>query len=132
VQDLNSPVYSEFLRRFRERVAATGRAPLVFAGGHDHSLQVFDGREPTDPAHVLVSGAGSKLSPVSSAEGLRFAASRPGYMTLIFHESGELDLFVTAGDPELQPCKGEEAARAACMREGEAAFETVYSARLKP
>lgn len=132
VQDLDSPVYSDFLGRFRERVASAGRRPLVFAGGHDHSLQVFDGLDPTDPAHVLVSGAGSKLTRVSAAEGLRFAASRPGYMTLVFRTSGELDLFVTAGDPELQPCDGEEDARTACMRRGVAAFESVYSARLAP
>lgn len=132
VQDLDSPVYADFLRRFRQRVAAAGRRPLVFAGGHDHSLQVFGGLDPTDPAHVLVSGAGSKLTRVSAADGLRYAASRPGYMTLIFRVSGELDLFVTAGDPELQPCGGEGDARDACMGRGVAAFESAYSARLAP
>jgi len=131
VQDLDSPVYSDFIGQFRERVAAAARRPLLFAGGHDHSLQVFRGDGPTDPEHILVSGAGSKLTRVSAAEHLRFAASRPGYMTLVFRTSGELDLFVTAGDPELQPCRGDEAARAICMRRGIAAFETVYSAVLR-
>lgn len=132
VQDLDSPVYAEFIRQFRERVAAAGRRPLLFAGGHDHSLQVFGDRGPTDPAHVLVSGAGSKLTRVSASEGLRFAASRPGYMTLIFRTSGALDLFVSAGDPTLQPCRSDESAREDCMRRGTAAFETVYSAKIRP
>lgn len=132
VQDLDSPVYSDFIGQFRERVAAADRRPLLFAGGHDHSLQVFRGDGPTDPEHVLVSGAGSKLTRVSAADGLRFAASRPGYMTLVFRTSGELDLYVTAGDPELQPCRGDDTARATCLRRGIAAFETVYSAVLRP
>lgn len=132
VQDLDSPVYAEFIRQFRERVVAAGRRPFLFAGGHDHSLQVFGDRGPTDPAYVLVSGAGSKLTRVSAAEGLRFAASRPGYMTLVFRTSGALDLFVTAGDPALQSCRGDEATRTDCMRRGTAAFKTVYSTEIRP
>ncbi len=47
VQDLNSAVYADFIEAFRNVVRATGRRPLVFAAGHDHSLQVFEAVEPT-------------------------------------------------------------------------------------
>jgi hypothetical protein len=128
VQDLRSPVYGDFIDSFRERVRASGRRPLVFAGGHDHSLQVFGESEATDPVVSLVSGAGSKLSPVSRADGLRYAAARPGYMALVFRKDGGLDLFVSAGSAQHLLCPEQAAARSACMREGSAAFDTVYSA----
>ena len=131
VQDLNSPVYDGFIRSFRQVVRESGRRPFAFAGGHDHSLQVFEGVTRTDPSYSLVSGAGSKLSPVSDADGLRYAASRPGYMTLFFRAGGGLDLFVTAGSPDHLACRGSDRVRARCMREGVDAFETVYSATLE-
>lgn len=131
VQDLDSPVYGGFIGSFRRVVRDSGRRPLVFAGGHDHSLQVFEGLTRTDPRHSVVSGSGSKLTPVSEAEGLRYAASRPGYMTLFFRTGGRLDLFVTAGSPEHLSCPAGDRARARCMRAGVVAFETVYSAILR-
>jgi hypothetical protein len=128
VQDLNSPVYKDFIRRFRLRVDAVGRPPLVWAAGHDHSLQVFGGSFEDDPVHVLVSGAGSKLTTVTSLEGLRYAASRPGYRMLVFRKDDSVNLFVVAGSADHLLCPGDdEAARATCMDEGLAAFETVYS-----
>jgi len=127
VQDLNSPVYRDFLRRFRLRVSAVDRPPLIFAAGHDHSLQVLDGTYEGDPVHILISGSASKLSPVSSIEGLRYAAARPGYMMLVFGKDGRLSLFVVAGNPDHLLCTGDETARSACMGEGLEAFETVYS-----
>lgn len=128
VQDLNSPVYRDFIRRFRLRVMAAGRPPLIFAAGHDHSLQVLAGTFEGDPVHILISGAASKVSPVSQIEGLRYASSRPGYMMLVFGKDGRLSLFVVAGSPDHLLCPdGDEAERSACMEEGLTAFETVYS-----
>lgn len=128
VQDLNSPVYRDFLRRFRLRVMEAERPPLIFAAGHDHSLQVLEGTFEGDPVHILISGSASKLSPVSQIEGLRYASSRPGYMMLVFGKNGRLSLFVVAGSPEHLLCPdGDEAERSVCMEEGLTAFETVYS-----
>lgn len=131
VQDLDSPVYGGFIASFRRVVRETERRPLVFVGGHDHSLQVFEGIARTDPRYSLVSGAGSKLTAVSEADGLRYAASRPGYMTLFVREGGGLDLFVTAGSPDHLLCPARDGDRARCMREGVDALETVYSATLR-
>ena len=130
VQDLSSAAYGDLIEALEETIRAAGRRPLVFAGGHDHSLQVFEATEPTKPMFGLVSGAGSKLSPVSKADGLQYAASRPGYMMLVFREDGGLELFVTAGAPAYLLCPGAKSARSACMRDGVAAFETVYSIRI--
>lgn len=131
LQDLNSPIYRDFRRRFRLRVADVGSPPLIFAAGHDHSLQVLEGTYENDPVHILISGAGSKLSPVSDIEGLRYAAARPGYMMLVFGKDGRLNLFVVAGSPDHLLCKGDEETRSICMEEGLAAFESVYSGVLR-
>lgn len=131
IQDLNSPVYRDFVRRFRLRVREVGRPPLVFAAGHDHSLQVLAGQFEDDPVHILISGAGSKVSPVSDIEGLQYAAAAPGYMMLVFGKDGHLNVFVVAGDPERLLCSGDEAERSTCMEEGLEAFDTVYSGVLR-
>ena len=130
VQDLNSPVYAEFLDRLRATFRRTSRPPLVFAGGHDHSLQVMAGQEVYDPVHVLVSGAGSKLTGVTAAPGLRYAAARPGYMTLVVRRDGAMDLFVTAGDPGRLECTGSGPELRECMSAGVDSVEIVHSETL--
>jgi len=112
VQDLNSSPYRAYLQDLREAFLGAGR-PLLFAGGHDHSLQVHQGGEdPSAPRWSLVSGAGSKLSPVSEVPGILYGAVRPGYMKVVFRTDGGAELFVT-----------EEGA-------GET-FSVTYSARLR-
>lgn len=115
VQDLSSAVYTEFRAQLDSAFAEAGRPPLVFAGGHDHSLQVIDGRGPWAPVTSLVSGAGSKLSSVAEHEDLRFSAARPGYMSLVLRWNGAVDLYV---------------ATATSSADGPAAVEVVYSERL--
>jgi hypothetical protein len=129
LQDLTSRPYRDLetgLRRIFERHGP----PLVFVGGHEHSLQVIRGIEPTDPRHNLVSGAGSKLSAIGSVEGMLFAQSAPGYMRLVIERNGRMSLFVEAGPPEYLSCPESEPDRTTCMTEGVAAFQTVYSGRL--
>ncbi len=130
VQDLNSSVYSELLDGIREAFRRTGRPPLVFAGGHDHSVQVLDGLTPNEPVAIVVSGAGSKSTPVADVEGLRYAASSPGYVTLFILRSGAVDLVVTAGDPERLACPAANDARVSCMERSVASFRPLYSRRL--
>lgn len=131
VQDLNSPAYGSFRDRMRVTFQRTDRIPLVFAGGHDHSLQVLDGLQPGDPRNILVSGSGSKLSTISDTTGLRFGAVRPGYMSLVFRRDDTVDLFVTAGDPGRMLCPDSvDDQLTECMREGVASYEVVYSETL--
>lgn len=144
VQDLNSPIYNRFLDRMHETFRALDRAPLIFAAGHDHSLQVLDPTTPEGPRTVLVSGAGSKLTDLAASPLLRYAATKPGYMTLIFRANQAVDLYVFAGDEtEGLIVRGEEEPEPVCeeVPEGErefcaerhaAAVNLVYSERLAP
>lgn len=131
VQDLNSPIYSDFLTRMHATFVAADHRPLIFAAGHDHSLQVFDPRTPEGPQTVLVSGAGSKLTDLTVSPLLRYAASRPGYMTLIFRSNEAVDLYVVTSDESDPTCPSEpEAERLSCMEAGVLAMSVVYSERL--
>lgn len=130
VQDLNSPAYSDFLDRLRRTFRDTDKPPLIFAGGHDHSLQVMAGEQVFDPVHNLVSGSGSKVTSVTNAPGLRYAAARPGYMMLVFRKNDAVDLFVVAGDPGRLRCTGESNELAECMRAGVDSMDVVHSETL--
>lgn len=130
VQDLNSTVYEELLRRLRTIFESHGKPPLVFAGGHDHSLQVIRGNGDYAPRFSLVSGAGSKLSGIRNAPGLAWGAHRPGYMMLVFRNDDAVDLFVVAGDSDALSCDVPEGELEACMTEGANSFEIAYSVSL--
>jgi len=131
IQDLNSPIYRNFLTRLDGAIAASGRPPLIFAGGHDHSLQVFAGEGPTEPRYSLVSGGGSDASDVGQVPGLVFGASRPGYMMLVFRTDDSVALYVKAGSVDWLSCdQPDDLGREACMNEGAKAFEMVYSTTL--
>jgi len=78
-------IMSSANRRMRDslRSAFSGRPPLAFVAGHDHSLQVLRGGEDVD--YLLVSGAGSP-SRVSCAVRMResyyVSARSAGFMRL--------------------------------------------------
>jgi hypothetical protein len=130
VQDLNSTVYAELLAGLRRAFAAAERPPLVFAGGHDHSLQIFEDDSPATPRYSVVSGAGSKLSAIHEQPNLAWGASRPGYMMLVFRRDDAVDLFVFAGHPDYRQCAGSEAETATCLETGKNAFGVAYSATI--
>jgi len=87
VQDLASGRYSDMLAGIRSAIYESGSVPLVFAAGHDHSLQVIRTTEPGDPAFQLISGSASRLTPAGRTEGTRYAATRYGYMRIDFDAS---------------------------------------------
>lgn len=134
VQDLNSPIYDDLLDEMQASFRTVERRPLIFVGGHDHSLQVMDPATEDDPLHILVSGAGSKLSDLAATEHLRYAATRPGYMAVVFRRDRAVDLFVVAADAaEEGLCAGTVGPeREACVARGAAAMHLVYSERLVP
>ena len=130
VQDLNSPAYLDLLAGLRRTFEASRKPPLVYAGGHDHSLQVLTGAGDFDPRFVVVSGAGSKVSSIQMGPGLVWGGSQPGYMMLVFRKDDGVDLFVVGGDKQRLLCEGSDDVVAECMAEGTNAFEIVYSASL--
>lgn len=130
VQDLNSPPYDELLAGLRQTFDASKKPPLIYAGGHDHSLQVLSGAGEFDPRFVLVSGAGSKSSSIRMEPGLVWGSSQPGYMMLVFRKDDAVNLFVMTGDDRYRSCTGSEAAIGQCMKDGIASYRVAYSASL--
>jgi hypothetical protein len=131
VQDLNSPVYRE-LQGGLENLFEEIRRPLIYAGGHDHNLQVIELDRPNRPQWTLVSGSASKTSDVGPSEGMRYGADLPGFMRLLFRTDGAIELHVYAAPVEYQHCgdvEGEDVAT--CMTEGPAKYEEVFSSQLR-
>jgi hypothetical protein len=96
--DATSESYGRYVQSiFR---AARPLVPLIYAGGHEHSLQVH---RDILGAYYLVSGAGSaryvdRVWPDMGT--MMMASARPGYMRLDATEDGSHDLTVLAIDGE--------------------------------
>ena len=73
LQDLNSLPYRELKDKLTAMFAKHG-APMLWAGGHDHALQVIRNTEPTQPQWAIVSGAASKC-PSRPTDGSRSSSS---------------------------------------------------------
>ncbi len=75
-------------REMRDGIADAIRParPIVYAAGHDHSMQVFEGAEGSEAEFFLVSGRGAadKESLVGRDSSTLYAASVPGFMILDF------------------------------------------------
>ena len=122
VQDLDSRPYASLKRTLMQAFSEEGR-PDVFAGGHDHSLQVF-GASAFGATRGLVVGSASKLTGVGGAVGMLFARSEPGYAKVLVHRDGTLRVEVDAAPREVLACPAESGA--ACVEEGVDAYRTVW------
>ena len=99
--------YSKHYRAMQADLATAfsgyrGARPLIFAGGHDHSLQVLARRQPSDVwDYVLVSGAASvdKLTAVTHGPDTMFAHLAHGFMTLDVYSDGRVLLRVIESEP---------------------------------
>lgn len=130
LQDLNSVPYREFTTSLLEAFRAG--PPFIWAGGHDHNLQVIRHEALGEPRWSLVSGSGSKVSRVGHIEGMQYRHAAPGYMKLFMRRDGTVELFVVAapGRSSLS-CLGEGEALRECMTKTVAGFETTFGARLR-
>lgn len=105
-QDFSGPGNAEMreaLATTMATAASRGATPLLYAAGHDHSLQVFEGR--IGPRWTVVSGLGSssKASEVRHDHWTRFAHSdttRPGLMEVDFTRDGHARLAVYEWSPQ--------------------------------
>lgn len=131
LQDLSSLPYRSLTKAFEAAFAV--HQPLIFAGGHDHNLQVIEGQGGVEPKWMLVSGAGSKKDDVGTIKGMRFRHSASGYMRIMFHRDGHVDAFVIAapGDETGRCIDADLQAREKCMVLTANTFGNVYSFRLK-
>ena len=130
LQDINSLPYRE-LRDHFARIFEKYSAPLVWAGGHDHAVQVIRGADRRDPVFTIVSGAASKLSEVEATSGTIYHSGDPGFVRLVEMKNGAVLVFAVAADDAFLVCEGPADNRTQCLEAGQRAFQTRYSARLK-
>jgi hypothetical protein len=83
VQDLIEPGYREMVRVLSNVLAEY--PPLAMVGGHDHSLQILDGGD--EARLVVVSGAASRVSGVTSLESTLFAHAHLGFVVFDFYQA---------------------------------------------
>jgi Calcineurin-like phosphoesterase len=86
-QDITNPPYQRLIAALND--ALTSESHVIYAAGHEHSLQVFQGLS-KGPEYQLVSGAAnaSKISGVGHNEQTLFALSRAGLMQLSRYPEG--------------------------------------------
>lgn len=101
-QDLQGPRNQEFRRRLQAALQES-RRPVIYASGHEHSLQVLQG----DGAigYLLVSGAGAekKGTKVGHGDNTLFAHAHPGFMELEVLADGRIYLRVFEPNAAGQP-----------------------------
>jgi hypothetical protein len=83
VHDLDAQRYREMLARLRPVFG--GAPPLVYAAGHDHNLQVIEGRG--DAGTLVVSGAASpgNVTTVTAIARTLYAHAHAGFLVLDFY-----------------------------------------------
>lgn len=65
-----------------------GHQDLIYASGHDHSLQYFKKERKNERQHYIVSGAGTATDFVAKGRGAAFAAQRKGFATVSYYSDG--------------------------------------------
>lgn len=131
VQDASSGPYGALIDSMRA-VFRRGTPPLVWASGHDHSLQLLAGTEPGDPRWTVVTGSASKLDEVAGAPGMVVGGSWPGFTELFLMRDGSVQIRVMAGQADAQACPASEGPLLdQCMRAGEDGIRPVLSRRLR-
>jgi hypothetical protein len=93
-QDLSAPGYAHMVKALRESLAL--RPPLLYASGHEHNLQVFDGKRGGGPSYLLVSGAGifGGTSPVARLKETLDASAGAGFQRVEVMSGGRVRLTV--------------------------------------
>ncbi len=99
-QDFNASAYRTMVDDIEGAFSRRGSSEglLLFAAGHEHSLQVLEGNLVD---YVLISGSAAKTSPVSHGDDTLFAHLHTGFMVVDFMESGSVLLRV------IEPEEGE-------------------------
>ena len=128
LQDLNSPPYRR-LRAEMGRLFRDVRQPLLWAAGHEHSLQLIEADRTDEPRWSMVSGSASKITHVETTPGMRYRMSAPGYFILIARTDGSVETVAVAAPVEEADCT-EAPDRAACMAAGVDAFQPRFQQRL--
>ncbi len=83
-QDLANSTYKDLRNLMLNQANTIG--DVIFAAGHDHSLQYWD----LDQQHFIVSGAGSKTSAAKTGNGALFTYGGYGYAQLNYYPDGQV------------------------------------------
>ncbi len=83
-QDIKHPVYTEMVNAITQAIEEYEN--VVYAAGHEHSLQYF----PFSKNHHIISGSGSKVTHVGNTKQLGFGAERIGLARLSYYENGDV------------------------------------------
>jgi hypothetical protein len=83
VGDLIEPTYHEMVGVLSAALAEN--PPLAMVGAHDHSLQILDGGD--EARIVVVSGAASEVTRVTSIERTLFAHAHLGFIVFDFYQA---------------------------------------------
>jgi len=88
-QDITNPPYMRFIDGLNKSLNTSSK--VVYAAGHEHSLQLFEGLN-TGPNYQIVSGAAnsSKVSGVGHNDHSLFAVSKEGLTQLSLYPEGLL------------------------------------------
>ena len=102
-QDTHGEDYTDMIDQLNGAFSVADKTSLlIYAAGHDHSLQVLEGHTAD---YLLVSGAGSyeKKSPVTNGKNTLFAHEHTGFMVIDFLENTNVLLRVVEdGNKEVQ------------------------------
>lgn len=125
VQDLNSTPYRQWIALVRSVLRDSAR-PVVYAAGHDHALQVVSDTSLTAPLLHILSGSGSKLSPIQPVADVlnHVTAGLPGFVRLEFLTDGTRQFQVVAVCADAPP-------RQAPLCRGSGDVQTIYAEALR-
>lgn len=84
IEDIPHKRYRQYIRVVLD--ASKDNKDLVYAAGHEHSLQLFQKHN----KHFIVSGAGSKSSYARKGKGAAFVHITKGFSKLDIYENGEM------------------------------------------
>jgi len=96
VGEIAHPVAQNAIKALTQQLA--GMDKVIYAAGHDHSLQLFEFDNGGKEQVALVSGAANhnKISPVGQAKDNIFALSSIGFMVLdVYQNSSELKVYTS-------------------------------------
>ncbi|WP_066627243.1 metallophosphoesterase family protein [Labilibacter marinus] len=93
-QDIAHPVYQDMVNQITK--ALYEYDDMVYIAGHEHNLQFHQ----QETVHHIISGAGSKTSPVINNSSSKFAQAQKGYAKLLYYANGNVWLqFFTVENP---------------------------------
>ncbi len=102
VQDISHEKYRELTENINTKALQLG-VNVIFAAGHEHSLQYFEDKD----LRYIISGSGSKKTYTAKGGDADYAREARGYAKIIFYEDNEswVEFYTTAGfnqEPKLE------------------------------